>query len=487
MLRSRHGGILKPRDWMVLLALTILAVTVNGYHLGQQDQAIYLPAIKKNLDPGLYPHDAVFFYSQTRWMLFDEFVAGVTRLTRLPLEVVILVLHLATVFLFLLACRKLALRFFLLPVAQWTAVATLAIVMLMPVAGTQLQLMERYLHPRNMATVALLFALLAVLDRKPAALAWLAVAAVMHPTMALLGLLHLTILFWKTPVPRLGAQPRLMMPLLLLMGVNPAWHGVLSTRAYLYPLQWQWYEWLGIVAPLAFLGWVATTHPRCTTPGAEYVARRLLISTGLGLAAAMCISTIAAFDRLVPAEPMRVFHLTSVFFALLAGGMLGSWLGRRPAMLAVFLLVLAAGMHTALRLEYDNSAVVAWPETGTDNDWAKSYDWIQQHTPRGALFALDPRHMQEEEQDSHGFRALAERSMLADWVKDRAVTALTPTLAYTWREETAARERWDQFGPGDFQRLKEDFGVDWVVWEHPPVAGMECPYQNPTVRVCRIL
>jgi len=45
-----------------LLFLTAAAVLIHGYHLGVEDQTIYLPAIKKILDPSLYPRDAEFFW-----------------------------------------------------------------------------------------------------------------------------------------------------------------------------------------------------------------------------------------------------------------------------------------------------------------------------------------------------------------------------------------------------------------------------------------
>ena len=49
-----------------ILFLTAAAVLIHGYHLGVEDQTIYLPAIKKILDPSLYPRDAEFFLAQTR-------------------------------------------------------------------------------------------------------------------------------------------------------------------------------------------------------------------------------------------------------------------------------------------------------------------------------------------------------------------------------------------------------------------------------------
>ena len=62
-------------------------------------------------------------------------------------------------------------------------------------------------------------------------------------------------------------------------------------------------------------------------------------------------------------------------------------------------------------------------------------------------------------EDSHGFRAFAERSMLADGVKDRAVAANIPELAYVWREQVRDLEPWRDFGLEDFRRLRQKYGV----------------------------
>jgi hypothetical protein len=89
-------------------------------------------------------------------------------------------------------------------------------------------------------------------------------------------------------------------------------------------------------------------------------------------------------------------------------------------------------------------------------------------------------------EDYHGFRGIAERSMLVDDVKDNSVVEVFPDLAYQWKLEVADREKWSSFGLDDFERLKKKFGVGWVVLERPGVAGMPCPYVNRMVMVCRI-
>jgi hypothetical protein len=94
--------------------------------------------------------------------------------------------------------------------------------------------------------------------------------------------------------------------------------------------------------------------------------------------------------------------------------------------------------------------------------------------------------MQRPGEDFHSFRALAERSALADYSKDPAVATQVPRLAPRWQKEVTAQEGWRHFELKDFQGLKEKFGVNWVVLERPGVAGLACPYENTAVLVCRI-
>jgi hypothetical protein len=56
-----------------------------------------------------------------------------------------------------------------------------------------------------------------------------------------------------------------------------------------------------------------------------------------------------------------------------------------------------------------------------------------------------------------------------------------PQLAQEWQRQTEAEKGWNTFQLNDFQRLKAQFDVNWVVLEHP-VAGMECPYANGSLQ-----
>jgi hypothetical protein len=115
----------------------------------------------------------------------------------------------------------------------------------------------------------------------------------------------------------------------------------------------------------------------------------------------------------------------------------------------------------------------------------QAFLWIRGNTPTDAVFALNPRYMRRPGVDYHGFRALAERSSLADREKDAGVSALFPPLADKWLEQARAQDGWRDFDALDFHLLKHNYGVTWVVVERP-VPDLNCPYRNEAVLVCRI-
>ena len=102
------------------------------------------------------------------------------------------------------------------------------------------------------------------------------------------------------------------------------------------------------------------------------------------------------------------------------------------------------------------------------------------------MFALDPLLMRIPGEDTHGFRAIAERSMLADATKDAGAVSMFPDLADEWRRQVQATKGWKRFQLQDFERLRAEYGVNWIVLQQPGIAGLSCPYKNKAVLVCRL-
>jgi hypothetical protein len=488
------------REALALSFLALTAILLQGYHYGFEDQAIWLPAIKKSLDPSLYPHDSIFFLAQTRFSLFPQVMAFFIKFTSLPTDVSVFLWHLFSIFLVLLGCLKLARQCFPGPYAQWAAVATIWVARLTPLAGPHLNLMDRYLHPRDLATGFLVLALVAVLKSSFTALFWIALAAVLHPTMAVFGAFHLALQAWNQP-----RKPSILListsaALLLLVSVcyfrpvpNPAWHQILSSRPYLFPLKWPWYFWICTAAVFATLHWINVIARRRELPVVQHLSRHIVISGIIGIVGAVLITTIPAFQRLIPAEPMRTLHLVYFLLVFLGGGLLGQTiLQNQPLRWFVFLCSISAVFFIGNKIVYSSSPYIEVPGRLARNPWVVAFDWIRQNTPNDAYFALDPHYMTHPGEDHHGFRAFAERSVLADWVKDRSVSALDPQLAYRRLEEESDTNNWERLTLNDLLQLKKKYGVDWIVLERglnpalQPAGTLSCPYSNSVVLVCKL-
>ena len=182
-----HGS--KRRTILLLLAFTFLAIAVMGYHPGTEDDAVYLTAIKSDLNPALYPHDSEFFRVQMQATLFDQWIAGFVRFTHVPLAATEFLFQFASILIILLSAWSIVRTLFDEERVQWAGVALLAAMLTLPVAGTAIYIADQHLHPRNVASALVLLAVSRILrDRFWQAVPLLLVAFVMHPIMAALGI-----------------------------------------------------------------------------------------------------------------------------------------------------------------------------------------------------------------------------------------------------------------------------------------------------------
>src|SRR5438067_937973 len=206
---------------------------VHGYHPGVEDDGVYLPAIKRHLNPQLYPHDFEFFTLQLQATVFDKLIAGSIRLTHMPAGIATLLWHFASIFLLLWGCWRISRRCFNESYAQWASVATAAVC--------------------------------------------LAIAVVIHPLMASFGISYCVFLAWKE-------RPRATAPLLALLfplgwifePTSDAWRAAALTRDYYFLSNWQWYDWLGVFAPIILLWWFRRVSVRGGSTVVAHMTSRLV-------------------------------------------------------------------------------------------------------------------------------------------------------------------------------------------------------------------
>jgi hypothetical protein len=137
---------------------------------------------------------------------------------------------------------------------------------------------------------------------------------------------------------------------------------------------------------------------------------------------------------------------------------------------------------------YPASPHIERPGVRYQGEWLSGFLWIRDHTPKDALFALDAEYFSKPGVDLHGFRALAERSVLADRQKDGGAASIFPELAERWKEESRVQSDWVHLSEDRLLALRTEYGVSWVLLENStPLDGVVCPYSNGQMRVCRIV
>jgi hypothetical protein len=487
-------------NFLLTLFFATLGIAVMGYHPGIEDDGVYLAAVKSDLNPALYPHDAEFFRVQLEATVFDKWIAGFVRITGIPVAGTEFLFQFLSVLLIVFAGFAIARRLFSEARAQWAGVALMTAMFTLPVAGTALYMVDQHLHPRAMATALILLGISRILaNKKWQAVPLLLVAFVLHPimgamgisfcfflTMALLEPVHVWVRQWKR-----AAQASLaagFVPLgWIFESPTPAWRAALKTRTYLFLFHWAWYEWLGALAPLV-LFWLLWRIAR--RRGETLLARFALAVLLYGvfqMAVGMVMLGIPALIRLAPLQPMRFLQLVYFFMTLLGGCLVGKYLLKaRVWRWAVFLVAINGGMFFSQRMLFASSEHLELPGRVSANPWLQAFAWIRLNTPADAYFTLDPNYLAAPGEDYHSFRALAERSQLADNIKDTAVVTQVPELGAVWARQVQAQKGWTHFQFADFERLKAEFGIGWALVAYPPPAGLDCSWHNASLTVCRI-
>lgn len=480
-----------------LVALTAAALLIHGYHLGVEDGEIYIPAARKLLHPNLYPFAPEFFLRHEHLSLFGPIVAWTARFTHLSIDWSLFLWYMVSLFAALAACWLFVSACFLSSRARWTSLLVITAVLTMPATNTGLLLMDPYLTARSFSTPLTIFALACFLEGAyvRAGIAALATGTV-HPQM-LAYLIFLTAVMvcaeragirHRRPIPALASVIGFLPTGFHLSPATGPYREALFSRDYFFLYNWTWYHWLGLLAPLAILAWFWKSNLRGVHPAFHRISFALLPFGLLSIAAAALLCSSPSFEMFLRLQPLRSFHLITLVFVLLLAGVAGEYLGSRHrwAPAAIF-VPLAIGMFFVARQTYPSSPHIELPSAASSNPWVNTLLWIRKNTPQDAVFAVDSRYFKQPGVDVHGFRAISERSALADYYKDSGVVSLFPSLAGEWKTMSNATYGLNHFSVAGFRNLKREYpAVSWTVIHGPAPAGMTCPYQRDSYTVCRM-
>lgn len=480
-----------------LAALTPLVLLIHGYHPLSDDASIYVAGILKLLHPDMFRLDAPFVMSNTHLSLFAHMLAGFVRLTHLRLSVALLITHLVSIYLFLIACWVVAGRIFSKTAERWFVVAFAAACFTLPAAGTALTLMDPYVTSRSFSTPIALFAVAAVLERRWGLTAVLVLLmGTMHPLMVVYTA-ALVLLYALIDSGQVRGAVLLGVGGVVLTGivtfatrhapVSHAYYEAMHNRGreYLFPAAWKWYEDLGLVAPL---GLMALAAWRAERGGRVWKLCLACILMGIAsiVAAFLFVHSTGPYF-VVRVQILRSFHILYLVGLLLLGGWLGKVLWEQKKYRWVLFALLAAaagGMYAAQRAAYPDSAHIEWPGMKPRNPWVQAYVWIRRNTPANAVFAADPDLEFRNGVDMQGFRATTKRSLLAN-NKDQGVAAVVnPSIAGLWAKQRDAQTGINQMTDQERVEKLKPLGATWLLLRANAKTGFPCPYENAVAKVC---
>ena len=455
----------------------ILLATLNsaGYRYGASDQAFYIPAVVRHLDPAFYPRDAALIDSQARLTLVDGIVAAIVRITGISLPHLFIALYTGTLALLLAAAVRIASRLY---ASGWALVALgAALTLRHAVAKTGANTLEGYFHPRQLAFALGLFAVGFFLDRRErVSVALLAAAAALHPTTALWFCVWLTVAVWLAhPEWRRALGAVLLVAAIAatafataggrLVTMDAAWLEVIADRDYLFPLAWPLDAWVTnlVTIPVIAVCWRMRARAGLT------VARETpLVAGALALAAVFLCwlpFNVARVALAVQLQTSRVFWLLDVFATVYLVWALAEGRGggapaspRRAAIVAAVLVVLslARGLYICT-VQFPERRIFAVDVQ--HEDWRAAMAWARTTDP-GSGWLADPGHAAIY---GSSLRAIGWRDVLIERLKDRAIAMYDreTALRLADRERALSALAWDT--EDGARALARRFGLDYLV------------------------
>jgi hypothetical protein len=432
----------------------VVLATMNaaGYRYAASDQAFYLPAILRHLDPSLFPVSAHLIDSQARLTIIDEMVAAIVRATGVSLQHLFVALYVVTLVLMAAAAIRIGSRLYR---TGW-AVAALgaALTLRHAIAKTGANTLEGYFHPRQLAFALGLWGTAMVLDRRyRTALLFVAAAAAIHPTTALWFIVWLgAAVFIERPEWRriMWASVAIAVALALLRGpiaghftiMDAAWLEAIGEKD-LYPLAWPLDAWITnlIGIPIVLVAWSTRRRAGLVVTGESPL---VLGAMALPLLFLCWLPFDAARVALaVQLQASRVFWCLDILATIYVVWWLAE--GTKPSprrAAAVAALVLAASLTRGVYTMF-----VQFPDRRLfavdiqHDDWREAMAFARTTDPR-SLWLADPVHAAKY---GSSLRAAGQRDVLVEALKDRAIAMYDRGVALQVAERLDAAQRtpWD--------------------------------------------
>jgi hypothetical protein len=367
----------------------------------------------------------------------------------------------------------------------------------LPVAGTSINIMEPYPGPRAIVAVLSLFAVGLTLEGR-----WfwlgvtLLVSATMHPELTVftgsfvlvLALLERGKTRWAFYACTLAVTIAAALYFFTVhAAVSAAYEAAQQSRTYIFLSEWRWYELLGVLLPLCLLS-VAAFRLRLSNVAARLSAACVLAGT-TSLVCSVLFVHPSGPGLLARLQMLRMFQLIYIVGVLLLGCGIGAFFvkkgtGGRSIEIGA-MAALAVAMFFAQTAAFGHSNHLELPGRRPRNAYVQAFLWIRENTPRTAVFAADPMLVFAPGEDEQNFRAMAERSVLADY-KDEGLALVFPGDASNWYEQFQAQREIASMSDAERVARLTPLGASWMMLPASARTALPCPYRNSAVLVCRL-
>ncbi len=471
-----------------------LLATANaaGYRFAASDQAFYVPAVARALDPSTFPRDSSLLAAQGGLILVDDALAITQRVTGLSVESVFLGGYLLALAATWVGLVVIGTRLY--PSIWITFALGAAFTLRHRIPHTSANSFEPYFHPRMLAFALGMLAIGALMRHRPTwAVILVAVASVIHTTTALWFAVLLGVALavlepaWRrlALVGGVGAAAVLAWAATLgpLRGMwttmDPVWLQAVASKDSLFADQWPLWAWFANLGMLALL-WAAHAW-RCrlgtSTPVDAALAWGATALVGLFLATLPLV--IARLPLAVEFQISRVFWpidlLATAYLlaALTEGRPAPSRLG--PALAGVLIaLSLTRGIYVMF-LEHPERPLFA--VTTPDTAWEDAMRWLARQ-PLDTHVLADPGHSWK---FGTSVRVTAGRDVYLEEVKDSALAIYSRAVAGRVVERTRALGDFASLTPERARTLAAQYDLDVLVSD----AEMALPvlYRNVQFRI----
>jgi hypothetical protein len=475
----------------------ILLATLNsaGYRYGASDQAFYGPAVLKRADPALFPRDSALIDSQAKLTLVDDVVGPLARVSGVSLPVIFAVLHLAALGSLAWAAARIGGSLYR---TQWAVVGLMAALTLRhAITRSGTNTLEGYFHPRQLSFAIGALAVSTFLrGGTAAALALVAGAWALHPTTGLWFAIWLGIAAFvadrrsRLPVLAIAAAAVLAGGWALTNGplagrlttMDQLWLETLTSKDYLFPLDWPAFAWVINLSYVPLILWV---YSRRRSAGVLVPREGALVAGCLSLLLVFAVAlplNSARFALAIQLQPARIFWMLDFLAVIyvvwaLAEGLAATEIRARMVTLGLAVLSVVRGSYVMF-VEFPDRPIARLGVE--DNDWGRAMAWARASDRRSGWLA-DPVHAVRY---GTSVRVAGERDVFVEAIKDAAVGMYDRTVALRTRERSEEIGDFGALTPDRARAIAARYGLDYLVTEREltlPIA-----FSSGAIRIYRL-